>query len=266
METINQGSAAVSSVHIVVHGASGRMGARICALVVETPDCTLRAAIARAGSKSVGTPAVPGRADTPRIVSSFPGDGLSVIIDFSSPDGAAAAADAAESTGTALLVGTTGLGAPEIERLERAGERVPVLLASNTSLGVAILSTLAASAAKLLGAEYDCSIVESHHAQKKDAPSGTARRLTKVLRDAGARVADEQVLAMRGGDVYGEHTIRFAGAGEYIELTHRATTRDLFARGAIRAAQWLVGRKPGWYTMDDVLGIRAGAGPAGTSL
>jgi 4-hydroxy-tetrahydrodipicolinate reductase len=124
-------------------------------------------------------------------------------------------------------------------------------------MGVAVLAAAVRTVAGLLGSEYECSIVEAHHSKKKDAPSGTALRLAKAAREGGSALRDDQILAVRGGDVIGEHTVRFAGSGEYIEMTHRATSRDLFAMGALRAARWIAGRSPGWYTMEDVLGVGA---------
>jgi 4-hydroxy-tetrahydrodipicolinate reductase len=121
------------------------------------------------------------------------------------------------------------------------------------SLGVAVMARLSRLAATALGKAYHCSIVESHHINKKDAPSGTALRLADACREGGALLPDDQVLAIRGGDVIGEHTVRFAGTGEYLELTHRATTRDLFALGALRAASWIVGKPPGLYSIEDVV-------------
>src|SRR6185436_3136290 len=110
-------------------------------------------------------------------------------------------------------------------------------------------------ACRTLGKDYRCSIVEAHHAAKKDAPSGTAIRLAKAARDAGANLPDDQILSIRGGDVIGEHTVRLSGPGEYIELTHRATTRDLFARGALQCAAWLREKPAGWYSVQDVVGL-----------
>jgi 4-hydroxy-tetrahydrodipicolinate reductase len=176
------------------------------------------------------------------------------VLDFSSPEGTDHALALARAAGAALLVGTTGHAPTTIRKLEEAARSTAVLVAPNTSLGVTLLAELAARAATVLGSGYRASIVEAHHDQKKDAPSGTAKRLASAVRGAGGNLPDDQVLAVRGGDVVGEHTIRFAGQGEYVELTHRATTRDLFARGAIHAAIWLAGREPGWYTMEDVAG------------
>jgi 4-hydroxy-tetrahydrodipicolinate reductase len=179
-----------------------------------------------------------------------------VVIDFSSDAGTHQALEAAQRSGAALLVGTTALQPATRDLLRAESSRRAVLLAPNTSLGVAALADLVRRAAAALS-DFDCSIVEAHHNQKKDAPSGTALRLAQAARDAGARLPDEQVVAIRGGDVVGEHTVRFAGQGEYIELTHRATSRDLFVRGALHAAAWLHGRQPGWWTMEDALGFAA---------
>lgn len=234
------------------------MGARICALIGTTPGCILHAAIDRAGAPNIGAPAVPGHPDAPRISADRSLTGGAVMIDFSSPEATEAVIDAALASKTPLLVGTTGLSDSALARLRSAAERLPVLVAANTSLGVAVLADAAARAARLLGPAYRCSIVEAHHHHKKDAPSGTAQRLAHAITSQGGNLPADQILSIRGGDVVGEHTIRFAGEGEYLELTHRATSRDLFAQGAIKAAIWLSKAKPGWYTIEDVLGLKSG--------
>jgi 4-hydroxy-tetrahydrodipicolinate reductase len=178
-----------------------------------------------------------------------------VVIDFSSDSGALRALEAAERLGASLLVGTTALTEPTLAALRRGSESRAVLVSANTSLGVAVLAALVREAAAALGTGFAGAIVEAHHSAKKDAPSGTARRLADAARRAGAPLRDDQIVSVRGGDVVGEHTVRFAGPGEYIELTHRATTRDVFAVGALRAAKWLHGREPGWWAMEDVLGL-----------
>lgn len=165
------------------------------------------------------------------------------------------AAALARGARCALLVGTTGLSERTIAELRETAAVCPVLLAPNTSLGVAVAAKIISELACALGPGFECSIVEAHHNRKKDAPSGTAIRLAGAVRSAGHELRDDQVVSIRGGDVIGEHTVRFAGPGEYIELTHRATTRDLFALGAIRAAKWLSQRGPGWYAIEDTLGI-----------
>jgi len=210
------------------------MGARICALAREPGPWTLAAAIDR------GDPAPAGPFD--------------VVIDFSSPEGTLAAMEHALSQDAALVVGTTGLGPQVLERLRLASARIPVLVAPNTSLGVAVLRHLVREAARLL-AGFDIDIVESHHNRKKDAPSGTALALAAAAAEGGAPVPPERVHALRGGDTIGEHAVHFAGPGETIRLEHSAVSRDLFALGALRAAAWLAGRPPGWYTMEDAIGL-----------
>lgn len=241
---------------IIVHGASGRMGARLCSLASQDPRFTLVGAIDRAASPAIGTPAAPHKTTVSTVqITPSCDKHADVVIDFSTDEGAASALQTAASCGAALLVGTTALSAPTISSLRDASARMPVLVAPNTSLGIAVVARAAADLARSLGPAFEVSIVEAHHSQKKDAPSGTALRLARALAAAGSPVRDDQVLAIRAGDVVGEHTIRFAGAGEYIELTHRATSRDVFVHGALRAAAWLKGRAPGWYTIEDVVGL-----------
>jgi 4-hydroxy-tetrahydrodipicolinate reductase len=247
---------------VIVSGAAGRMGARLCALAHEDAALALVGAIDARGSAAIGRAACAdgGAAPPPKITDStevFGPSSADVVIDFSSEAGTLRCADLAKKIGAALLVGTTGLSDSAKSSLKEFSANIPLLLAPNTSLGVAAVSALVQRAAQILGPSFACSIVEAHHSAKKDAPSGTALRLADAARAGGANVPAEQVVAIRGGDVVGEHTVRFAGPGEYIELTHRATSRDLFVRGALRAAQWLKGRKPGWYTMEDVLGMRS---------
>lgn len=247
----------MSSTHIIVFGANGRIGARLCALAASDPDLTLHAAVVRSASARTGRALGDDAAQCHQPVA--PADvrpGANVIIDFSSPTGTQAAAELAARLKIALLVGTTGLSDAAQTSLRGLSHQVPVLLAPNTSLGVAVLADAAARVTRLLGPAFSASIVEAHHAMKKDAPSGTATRLAHAVRSAGGTLAADQVVAIRGGDVVGEHTIRFAGPGEYLELTHKATSRDLFVLGALRAAKWLALRSaPGWYSMENVLAM-----------
>jgi 4-hydroxy-tetrahydrodipicolinate reductase len=197
-----------------------------------------------------------------------------VWIDFSSAATTAANARAAVAAGAALVVGTTGLGASDKEAVAEAARSVPVVLSPNFSVGVNVLLKLVADATRALGPGYDLEIVEAHHRQKRDAPSGTALRLAEALAEAsgrdlaataryerhgdvGPRTQPEIGLqTVRGGDVVGDHTVHFLGLGERIEITHRASSRDTFARGSVRAALWLATRPPGLYDMRDVLGLR----------
>jgi 4-hydroxy-tetrahydrodipicolinate reductase len=247
-------------VRIAVMGAGGRMGARLCALALADERYEIAAALDREGSAALGRACAPdaGRGAGPAVQKAAENaafSGLDALIDFSSAAGAHASATLARTARCALLVGTTGLPEDARAALKEAARHIPVLLAPNTSLGVAALGRLVREAAAMLGHAYECSIVEAHHSQKKDAPSGTALRLAERAIEGGSALRPDQVVSVRGGDVIGEHTVRFAGPGEYIELTHRATSRDLFARGALTAAAWLKGRAPGWYTMEDVLGF-----------
>jgi 4-hydroxy-tetrahydrodipicolinate reductase len=194
--------------------------------------------------------------------------GADVVIDFSVPAAVPALLAQAMRQGTAVVSGTTGLG-PEAERaLDKAAAVVPVLASPNTSLGVQILVELVEQAVRRLGADYDVEIVELHHKKKVDSPSGTAKRLADAARSArpelrdlggrdglvGPRKGTELGMhAVRGGDVIGDHTVHLFGQGERLELTHRASNRDLFALGALRAARFLCGRPPGRYGMRDVL-------------
>lgn len=242
---------------LCVYGATGRMGSRIVDLALRDPEVRVLGAFVRDGSTAAGREIV---ADAGMRISlentaNSRHRACGAIIDFSSDEGARWSIAHAAHARCALLVGTTALSEETVRRLKELSTLAPVLIAPNTSLGVAVLSSAVASAAAALGPKYRCSIVEAHHDQKKDAPSGTALRLAEAARRAGAALGDDQILAIRSGDVVGEHTVRFAGPGEYLEFTHRATSRDVFARGAIQAAKWLAGRAPGWYTMNDVLGI-----------
>lgn len=195
------------------------------------------------------------------------------IIDFSAPDLCPRVAVAAAAAGSALVCGTTGLGEKERAALDHAAARVPVLWEPNMSIGVFVLSRLVAEAVAMLGDTCDIEIVEAHHKAKVDAPSGTALRLADVAKRArdktrgdesayvfgregkpGARKPTEiGVLAMRGGDVIGDHHVHLLAHGERLELTHRAQSRELFASGALRAARFLAGKKPGRYGLADVL-------------
>jgi len=255
---MSTGTGSHERVRVIVIGASGRMGSRLCALAHEDAAYELAGAIESAGSGRAGQEAAPGcgvRIDElPVNTAELRGD---VVIDFSSDAGACEAAALAQAIGASLLIGTTALSEQTRSKVREASKKIPALISPNTSLGVTALVRAVREMASLLGPGYRCSIIEAHHTAKKDAPSGTALRLAEAARGGGADLPSDQVLAMRGGDVIGEHTVRFAGAGEYVELTHRATSRDLFVRGALRTAAWLKGKPAGWYTMEDVLGIAA---------
>jgi 4-hydroxy-tetrahydrodipicolinate reductase len=238
------------SLRAAVVGAAGRMG---------------QAIIAAANSESVEIISKLDQGD--QITSA----GADVLIDFSQPDAAEGVCEAGLKTNTPLVIGTTGHSVEQRKAIESAAKKLPIVFAPNFSIGVNALFWLTEQAARILGDGFDLEIVEMHHRLKKDAPSGTARTLTEILQRerkmTQLRHGREGMLgerdpfeigihAIRGGDVVGDHTVIFAGNGERLELTHRAASREAFARGALRAARWLIGRKPGLYDMRDVLGLK----------
>ena len=267
---------------LAVTGALGRMGRRLLALIREADDLELAAAVERPGHPEIGADSGTAAGAGPNGVPLTAGveaalQACDAAVDFSSAAAVEAVAAAARRTGTPLVVGTTGLGPAQEEALARAAERVPVLTAANMSVGINLLLTVLPVLARTLGPEFDVEIVEAHHRHKKDAPSGTALRLARAVAEAlgldpdsclvhGRRGADVPrregtvgMHAVRGGEIVGDHTVWFCGPDERIEVTHRAASRDVFARGALRAARWIVGRPAGRYTMLDVLGL----GPVG---
>jgi 4-hydroxy-tetrahydrodipicolinate reductase len=181
---------------------------------------------------------------------------IDAVVDVSSDAGARAAVALARRHRAALLVATTALHDETSRLIDEAAREIPVLVSSNLSPGVAVQKLLAGLAARLLGPAYDIAIVEHHHALKRDAPSGTALSLADAIaRESGRDVPAGHIASTRGGDVVGEHLVRFAGPGEYLELRHTATTRDLFAEGAIRAVEWLVEQPPGRWSIEQMLSI-----------
>jgi len=233
-----------SPVRLLIHGANGRMGQALLRLAAGRDDCVVVGAV----SRKVGQRVVEG---VPQFAASeLQGvPAFDVAIDFSLPEGFDPVLALCAGRGAALVSGTTGLSDTQREALAAAAARIPVLWASNFSLGVAVLADLVARAARAL-AGWDCDIVEAHHTRKLDAPSGTALSLGAVAQASGA---DPRYTSLRAGDIVGEHTVQFTGEGERIELIHRAGNRDIFARGALHAARWLAGRAPGQYALHDLL-------------
>ncbi|MBS0319506.1 MAG: 4-hydroxy-tetrahydrodipicolinate reductase [Proteobacteria bacterium] len=262
---------------IAIAGASGRMGRALIRATLAAPDLTLAAALDVPGSPALGTDAgaAAGTPDGITITDDLQASVrlADVLIDFTRPAGTLAHADACAGAGCALVVGTTGLAPADRAALAAAAQRIPVVFAPNMSIGVNVLVKLVELAAAALGPAYDIEIVELHHKHKVDAPSGTALRLGEAAAaGAGIDLATAGVYAregvtgerragsigfatLRGGDAVGEHTVLFAGDGERIELTHRATSRDTFASGALRAARFVAGKPAGLYDMTDVLGL-----------
>ncbi|RPE81614.1 4-hydroxy-tetrahydrodipicolinate reductase [Vulcaniibacterium tengchongense] len=237
---------AAERVRVLVHGASGRMGQALLRLAGERDDLSVVAAVSRTQPaqrvvEGVAHFAAAELGGAPE---------FDVAIDFSLPEGFDGILGLCERRGAALVSGTTGLEANQREALQAAAARIPVLWAANFSLGVAVLNELVERAAAALPG-WDCDIVESHHVHKKDAPSGTALALGASAQRGGAQ---PRYASLRAGDIVGEHLVQFAAPGERIELVHRATNRDVFARGALHVAARLAGRAPGAYRVRDLLG------------
>jgi len=178
-----------------------------------------------------------------------------VVIDFSAADATETVCQACAQHGKPLVLGTTGHSATQRNAVSAAARKIPLVCAANFSVGVNVLFALTRRAAELLGDDFDLDVVEMHHHTKKDAPSGTAKRLLEILRQVRGGNREIAVQSIRAGDIVGEHTVIFAGAGERLELTHRAASRETFAVGALRAARWAIGRRAGLYSMKDVLGL-----------
>ena len=267
-------------IRAIVCGAAGRMGGRIVALVQEADDFALVGAVERLGhpglSKDAGEAAGIGK-----IGLSLTDDLRSVVkegqvvFDFTTPEAALAHLAIAAEARVPVVLGTTGLSAAHLNKARELTAAAPCVLSPNMSVGVNILYKVLAEVASTVGGDYDVEIFETHHRFKKDAPSGTALRMAQVIASALGRELDRTgiygrkgmvgergkeeiaIHALRAGDVVGEHTVVFGGMGERIEITHRAHSRDNFARGALRAARWVVGKAPVLYDMQDVLGLRS---------
>ncbi len=268
-------------VKVVVTGAAGRMGVQIIRSVRTTPGLALAGAVDRAGAPAIGqdAAALAGLEPAGVAVGDDLGralDGADVVIDFTSHEASARHAALCAERGVALVIGSTGFTPEAKAVVAEAARRVPVVLSPNMSVGVNVMAELVRQAARVLGDGYDVEVVELHHKHKRDAPSGTAVWLAEEAAGAlGRNPADALaysrhgimgerppwqigVQTLRGGDVVGEHTVFFCGEGERVEITHRATSREQFARGAVRAAAWLAGKPAGLYGMADVLGLRSG--------
>lgn len=265
---------------IAVMGAAGRMGKTLIDAVQQrSPLCCLTAAIVRPGSSLIGADAgelvslgqlgVPLSSDLQAVVDDF-----DVLIDFTLPEVMLKNLEICRQSGKAMVIGTTGLSPAQKQLLAEAGKDIPIVFAANFSVGVNLSLKLLDMAARVMGEDADIEIIEAHHRHKIDAPSGTALRMGEVIADAlgrdlqkvavygreghtGARERETIGFAtVRGGDVVGDHTVLFATEGERLEITHKASSRMTFAKGAVRAALWLKGREPGLFDMQDVLDLR----------
>lgn len=266
-------------VRIAVAGAMGRMGSRITALSREYEGIELSGVFERKGHRDIGKDIGPllGIGDIGISLE----DGLDkvidrsdVIIDFTHTSSTLEHLRLASLKGKAMVIGTTGFTKEEVNEIEELTRGIPCVMAPNMSVGVNLLLKVLRDIATVLGDDYDIEIIEAHHRLKKDAPSGTAVKMAQVIASAVNRNLDDVAVytrkgmigertrkeigiqTIRAGDIVGEHTVLFGGLGERIEITHRASSRDTFARGALRAALWVHGKRPGLYDMQDVLGLK----------
>jgi 4-hydroxy-tetrahydrodipicolinate reductase len=268
----------MSEMRLVVVGAAGRMGRMLIRAVAEAEGCRLVGAIERPGSEAIGHDAGL-LAGTGLLEVDVTDDPLPVfaqadgVLDFTAPAATVGFAALAAQARIVHVVGTTGLQEADFAKLEAAARHARIVQSGNMSLGVNLLAGLVRRAAATLGADFDIEILEMHHRMKVDAPSGTALLLGEAAAEGrGVRLAEHSVRSrdghtgprrsgdigfatLRGGTVVGEHAVIFAGSGERLELTHKAEDRGIFARGAVRAALWGFDKKPGYYTMADVLGF-----------
>jgi 4-hydroxy-tetrahydrodipicolinate reductase len=266
-------------IKIAVNGAAGRMGGRIITAIKETEGLELAGALEMAGHPALGQDAglLAGCGALGVTITDSHEQALQnaeVLIDFTFPEVTLKNLEICARLGKKLVIGSTGFTPEQRSKVEEYAGQIPVVLAPNMSVGVNACFKILKEAARILGEGFDVEIVELHHNQKKDSPSGTAVRMGEIVAEAlgrdynqcavyhregmcGARTKEEiGMQTVRGGDIVGEHTVYFIGMGERIEITHRAMSRDMFARGAVRAAGWIAGQQPGLYDMQDILGLK----------
>jgi 4-hydroxy-tetrahydrodipicolinate reductase len=247
----------VNPTRVIINGARGRMGQALIACAKADPTSfELSVGLDVGDDLAAALPA------------------CDAVIDFTHADSTVAVAEACAAAGKILVIGTTGHNDADRARISEISKKIPVVFAPNFSVGVNTLFWLTRKATEILGPDFDLEVVEMHHRLKKDSPSGTARRLAEILAEVRELDYDKNVMhgregmvgerqkteigmhAVRGGDVVGDHTVIYANVGERVELTHKASSRDTFAKGALRAARWAQGQKPGLYDMQDVLGLK----------
>lgn len=264
---------------VIVMGATGRMGSRITALSKDYRDLKLIGVVEKKGheaiGKDIGTIVGIGEIGI-RLTDKLEDiiDSCDVVIDFTSISATIEHLKIASERKKSMVIGTTGFSKEEIGLIKEIGKDIAIVLSPNMSVGVNLLLKVLQDIARVLGDDYDIEIIEAHHRLKKDAPSGTAMKMAQVIAESVNRDLDEVAVyarkgligertmkeigiqTIRAGDIVGEHTVLFGGLGERIEITHKASSRDTFARGALKAALWVSGRKPGLYDMQDVLGLK----------
>ncbi len=266
-------------VRISVAGATGRMGSRIASLSIQDPSTTLTGAFERKGHEGIGkdmgsligveqlsTPL------TESILDSI--EASDVVIDFTTVESTLEHVKVCAEYKRAIVIGTTGIKERQVNDIRSFSRDIPIVFAPNMSVGINLLFRILKDVAQTLGDDYDIEIIEAHHRLKRDAPSGTAMKMAQVIAEALRRNLDDVAVysrkgltgertekeigiqTIRAGDIVGEHTVIFGGIGERVEITHRASSRDTFAKGALRAARWIMDKPAGLYDMLDVLGLK----------
>jgi len=266
-------------IKIAVAGASGRMGSRITALSKEYGELRLTGAFERKGHKDIGKDVgtIVGLGETGvKLIDNLESiiKDIDVIISFTTVEASLDHLRTASANGKAAVIGTTGFSKDHLKEISAHTKNIPCVMASNMSMGVNLLLKVLQDIAKVLGDTYDVEIIEAHHRMKKDAPSGTALKMAQVIAAALNRNLEEVAVysrkgiigertpkeigiqTIRAGDIVGEHTVIFGGLGERIEVVHKVSSRDTFARGALKAAMWVYGKSAGLYDMQDVLGLK----------
>jgi len=223
-------------IKICVSGSEGKMGSRIIDLAGGDPELEVAAGFDVNGDAELGITA------------------CECLIDFTSPEATMEHLALCEKLKKPIVIGTTGLSEEEKSKIKEASNHIPVVLSVNMSVGVNLLFKLIVDASKVLGEEYEVSIVEAHHAEKKDAPSGTAKEIARIIKGVKGDI-DMPIDSVREGEIVGEHTVTFESDVDFLEITHSAKTRDIFAKGALKAAKFVAGKKSGLFTMKDVLGL-----------
>ncbi|MDI6764519.1 MAG: 4-hydroxy-tetrahydrodipicolinate reductase [Thermodesulfobacteriota bacterium] len=265
------------NVKAIVVGAAGKMGNRIIHIIKETPSIELVRAIERSDHPSIGRDIGEiiglGKLGIP-LEGKIKKEGGDVVINFSNPQTSLESLEFAKENGLAIVIGTTGFNPEQLEKIKGLSKSIRCVLAPNMSVGMNLMFRVVQDVARVLGPEYDIEILEAHHRLKKDSPSGTAVKLGELIAGAIGRSLDQVgvygrkgmigertkeeigMQVVRAGDIVGEHTVLFGGIGERLEIIHRAHSRDNFARGAIKAALWIVNQPNGLYDMQDVLGLK----------
>ena len=268
-----------SMIKVIVAGAGGRMGGRLISLIRESKSLQLAAAVEKKGHPAVGRDAGEVAGGSPLGITvrddlSALADRGDVLIDFTAPEATLANLDIMAMRNKAAVIGTTGLSPEQISELKTTAKKMACVFAPNMSVGVNLMLKVIADMARRLGDDYDIEVMEAHHRLKKDAPSGTALKIAEALAAATGKDLKQAAVygrkgvigerkrgeigmqVIRAGDIIGDHTVLFGGIGERLEVTHRASSRDTFATGALRAAEWVVSQPQGLYDMQDVLGLR----------